>query len=72
VYERTSAAIINRLNREALRVLARTDVKSKFLTTGTEVAGSTPQQLDNLEKADTAKRSKIKMGAASLLEWQTP
>ena len=56
---RTPAAIISRLNREALRVLARPEVKAKFLNTGAEASGSTPQQLGDLVKTDTAKWSKV-------------
>jgi tripartite-type tricarboxylate transporter receptor subunit TctC len=56
---RTPSAIINRLNREAQRLLARADVKAKFLATGAEAAVSTPQQLATLVRADTAKWRKV-------------
>jgi tripartite-type tricarboxylate transporter receptor subunit TctC len=56
---RTPTAIINCLNREALRILARPDVKAKFLATGAEATGSTLQQLAQLVSTDTAKWSKV-------------
>lgn len=65
---RTPAAIINRLNREALRMLARPDVKAKFLATGAEATGSTPQQLAHLVITDTAKWSKVIKDAGIRLE----
>ena len=65
---RTPLPIIERLNREALRLLARADVKAKFLATGAEATGSTPQQLANLVKADSAKWSKVIRDAGIKLE----
>lgn len=65
---RTPAAIIERLNRESLRLLARADVKAKFLATGAEATGSTPQQLANLVRTDSAKWSKVIRDAGIKLE----
>ena len=40
----TPPAIIERLNREVLAVLAQDDVKSYMATAGIEIVGSTPAQ----------------------------
>ena len=53
---------------EIVRLLARADVKAKFLATGAEATGSTPQQLANLVKADSAKWSKVIRDAGIKLE----
>lgn len=42
---RTPAAIIGRLNHEIVRFLARADAREKFLATGVEPIGSTPEEL---------------------------
>ncbi len=56
---RTPAAIIQRVNRETLRILARSDVKTKFLNTGAEATGSTPDKLAALVRTDVAKWGKV-------------
>lgn len=65
---RTPTAIINRLNKEALRILTRPEVKAKFLATGAEASGSTPQQLAALVHTDFAKWSKVIKAAGIKLE----
>lgn len=56
---RTPAAIINRLNQEAGRFLARQDVKEKFLATGVETMGGTPENLAAAMKAEMARMGKV-------------
>jgi tripartite-type tricarboxylate transporter receptor subunit TctC len=51
------AAIVKRLNEEMVRVLGRADIKEKFLASGVEPVGGTPQQL-----ADTIKSEIIRIG----------
>ena len=56
---RTPAAIVNRLNQEAVRFLARTDVKEKFLATGVETMGGTPENLAAAMKSEMARMGKV-------------
>jgi tripartite-type tricarboxylate transporter receptor subunit TctC len=42
--ERTPAAVVGRLNREVLAVLAQDDVKNDMASAGIEIVGSTPAQ----------------------------
>jgi tripartite-type tricarboxylate transporter receptor subunit TctC len=49
-------------------MLARAEVKAKFLATGAEATGSTPQQLAHLVSTDTAKWSKVIRDAGIRLE----
>jgi tripartite-type tricarboxylate transporter receptor subunit TctC len=53
------AAIIERLNQEVVRFLGRTDIKERFLKTGVEIVGSTPQQFADAVNADRARVSKV-------------
>ena len=52
---RTPAAIIQRLNREIENVIARPDLRERFLTVGMELVGGSPAQFDQAIKADTAR-----------------
>jgi tripartite-type tricarboxylate transporter receptor subunit TctC len=65
---RTPAAIIQRVNRETLRILARSEVKAKFLNTGAEATGSTPDQLATLVRSDMQKWGKVIRDAGIRLE----
>jgi tripartite-type tricarboxylate transporter receptor subunit TctC len=56
---KTPAAIVDRLNREVVRFLARTDVKEKFLATGVEAIGSSPQALAGAMKSEMATMGKV-------------
>jgi tripartite-type tricarboxylate transporter receptor subunit TctC len=56
---KTPEAIIKRLNQEVLRVLNRPDVKEKFFNNGSEVVGSSPEQLAAAMKADMARMGKV-------------
>jgi tripartite-type tricarboxylate transporter receptor subunit TctC len=56
---KTPAAIINRLNREIVRVLSQADVKERFLSMGMEAATSSPQELAAGLKAEISRWSKL-------------
>ena len=56
---KTPAAIINRLNREIVRMLNRPEVKEQFFVRGSEVVASSPAQFDAAIKADIARKSKV-------------
>jgi tripartite-type tricarboxylate transporter receptor subunit TctC len=52
---RTPSAIVNRLNRELVAALGKSDVKERLLKGGVEAVGSTPEELGAYVKADIAK-----------------
>ena len=56
---KTPTAIINRLNREMVRVLARAEVKEKFIATGQEIVGSSPEVFVAAIKSDMTKMGKV-------------
>ena len=56
---KTPQPIINRLNQEMVRVLRTPDIKEKFLSTGTEVIASSPEDLAALIKSDMARMAKV-------------
>ena len=56
---KTPATIINRLNQEIVRILNRDDVRAKFLSGGSEVVGSSPEQATAFIKSDMAKFGKV-------------
>ena len=56
---KTPASIVNRLNQETVRVLARSDVKQKFLAAGVEPIGGTPQALAAAMKSEMSKMGKV-------------
>ena len=53
------AAIVKRLNEEIVRVLGRADVKEKFLASGVEPVGGTPQQLAATIKSEIVRIGKV-------------
>ena len=55
----TAAAVIQRLNRDVIKVLEKPEVKERFLQSGSEVATSSPQELAAYIKADMAKMGKL-------------
>jgi len=61
---KTDGAIVKRLNEEIVRVLGRTDVKEKFLASGVEPVGSTPQLLAATIKSEIARMGKVIKDAA--------
>ena len=56
---KTPAAIISRLNQEMVRVLVRPEVKEKFLATGQEIVGSSPEVFAAAIKSDMTKMGKV-------------
>ena len=56
---KTPTAIVNRLNQEMIRVLGRPEVKEKFINVGSEVVGSTPDELNTMMKTEIDKWGKL-------------
>jgi len=61
---KTPAAVIRRLNQEAVRFLGRTDMKDKFLAAGMEPIGSSPEALVAAMKSEVARLGKVIREAA--------
>jgi tripartite-type tricarboxylate transporter receptor subunit TctC len=55
----TPAALINRLNREIVQILSRTEIKQRFFTAGTEATGSTPEEFATAVKAEMTSMGKV-------------
>ena len=55
----TPAALIDHLNREMARTLARSEVKERLLQAGIEVAASTPEELTAVMRAETAQLERV-------------
>jgi tripartite-type tricarboxylate transporter receptor subunit TctC len=55
----TSAALVNRLNKEIVQVVKRSDVKERFFNAGSDAVGSTPAALAAARKADLARVGKV-------------
>ena len=56
---KTPAPVINRLNQEIVRVLNQTDVKQRFLDSGVEVVGSSPEEFAAAMKSDMSRVGKV-------------
>ena len=56
---KTPATLINRLNQETVRVLARTDVKEKLVNVGVEAVGSSPEQFAATIRSEMARLGKV-------------
>ena len=56
---KTPAPIISRLNQEILLLLNKPDVKEKFLNSGVETVGSTPEQFAATIKSEVARLGKV-------------
>jgi tripartite-type tricarboxylate transporter receptor subunit TctC len=56
---KTPATLINRLNREVVKVLGQTDVKEKFFNLGSETVGSSPEQLGAAMKSEITRMRKV-------------
>ena len=56
---KTPAAIINRVNQDTQRVLRQPDIREKFLASGVEVAGGSPEDLAATVKSEMAKLGKV-------------
>ena len=55
----TPAAVINRLNGEIVAALNRADIKERFFNAGSEVVGSTPEELTATIKSEISRMSKV-------------
>ena len=55
----TPAAIVGRLNQEAVRLLNQPEVKEKFFNVGVEVVGNSPAELAAVLKAEMARLGKV-------------
>ncbi|MBM3341952.1 MAG: tripartite tricarboxylate transporter substrate binding protein [Betaproteobacteria bacterium] len=55
----TPPAIINRLNRDVLRGITRPEVKERFINTGAELAGGTPEEFSGKIKSDIVKFTRL-------------
>ena len=56
---RTPAAVIDRLNREVEQVIARADIRDKFLGVGMELVGGTPAQFAQMIRVDAERTGKL-------------
>ena len=56
---RTPAAIVSRLNQEIVRSLHTTEMKEKFMNTGVEAVGSTPEQLLSKVKSEISRLGSV-------------
>ena len=65
---KTPAAVINKLNREIVRVLQKPEVKNKLLDTGILVVGSSPQQLGATVKSEMSRLGKVLKDAGVVSE----
>lgn len=55
----TPAAIVNRLNQETVRVLHTPELKGRFLNSGVETVGNSPEQFAVAIKAEMARLGKV-------------
>ncbi|HTD89101.1 MAG TPA: tripartite tricarboxylate transporter substrate-binding protein [Burkholderiales bacterium] len=65
---RTPAAIIARLNEESRKFLDLADTRERFLKSGVETVGSTPQEFAAVVKADTERVQKVLQAAGLRVE----
>jgi len=56
---KTPAAIIARLNQEAVRFLAMPETKERFFASGVETVGSTPQEFADVIKSESTRLGKV-------------
>ena len=56
---RTPAAIITRLNQEIVKILAQSDIREKFLASGLETIGGTPEEFRAVIATDMASMGKV-------------
>ena len=55
----TPRFVIDKLNREVVRIMLLPEVRERFLTAGLETVGSSPQQFSQLIRADLAKWQRV-------------
>jgi tripartite-type tricarboxylate transporter receptor subunit TctC len=56
---RTPASIVARLNRETVRFLRTDEARERFLATGAEAVGSSPEELGANMKSEMARMAKV-------------
>jgi len=56
---KTPLAVIARLNQETVRVLNRAEIKERFLSTGVETVGSTPEEFGAVVRSEMARLGKV-------------
>ena len=56
---RTPEAIVTRLNQEINKVLSRSEVRERFMSSGVEVAGGSPQDLATRIRSEIAQMGKV-------------
>ena len=56
---KTPRALIEKLNRDMVRVLSRPDIKEKFFNAGVEAVGTTPEQFTTIIKAEIVRWGKV-------------
>ena len=56
---KTPEAVIARLNQETVRVLNRAEIKERFLSSGVETVGSTPEEFGAVVKSEMARLGKV-------------
>jgi len=56
---KTPPALVKRLNEEIVQVLGRADVKERFLLSGVEAVGSSPEQLGAIMKSEIVRMGKV-------------
>ncbi|MDB5812372.1 MAG: hypothetical protein JWN94_4494 [Betaproteobacteria bacterium] len=59
VGDKVPKPIINRLNQEIVKFLAKPEIREQFLKSGVEMVGSTPEQFAEAIRADIAKTGKL-------------
>lgn len=55
----TPAFIISRLNQEVVQILHNAEVKERFINTGMETVGNSPEEFESIVKSDMAKWGKL-------------
>ena len=59
VGHKISKTIVNKINEEILKFIAKSGVKEQLLNSGVEMVGSTPEQFENAIQVDISKMSKL-------------
>jgi tripartite-type tricarboxylate transporter receptor subunit TctC len=56
---KTPAGVINRLSQEIMKVVSKADVKEKFLNSGVETVGTSPEEFAAKIKSEMTKLGKV-------------
>ena len=56
---KTPEVVIARLHQEVVRVLVRAEVKERFLSSGVETVGSTPEEFGTTVKSEMTRLGKV-------------